>query len=477
MSSQDLAATLQTYNNCILTTLLELRRSIAIKLNSTHAELARLTLQCNNIQSDLNTVEENIEATNKLLLSLDTLDLEVLEVQGQTEFHHQCKGLRKPDFHFDLRTQFPIRNYSVIQVKESVWKTQVCEIGGYTFKGEVRTKAFKNGHAKVMLYGYRRDVMASAINGLKESLGALKGPRRLHSSRLEDTKTEIRKLEVVKANLLSELDNCRKDLQSVTLLASINDTSAPGIFLRDRSIAGLAAHHGLTLTMTKEDSVPDQSQATTWLFRAFESELSSALTYLKDMKENYVNANLNLRKSSSGLPGRLEDLDRNTKCPELAAVCREISALTARNTSSRVLDLSRVATREVRSLALNLQDALSLLKTEMEAIEPVTTIQSSIHILGDLCHRIELTEKELAACKASVAAVKDGRYIGVIASRKMAPTTTEAWMDVYRGVKAGVVNHAWTMFPPDQGGLSRTTALLQSSKGLSARKPITGVSS
>lgn len=471
MSSKDLKATLQAYDNCILTTLLELKRSITLKLNSTNVELVRLKSQLNDIQINLGTVQDNIEAINKTLLPLDTSDLEVLEVQGQTEFHHLCRGLRlTPNFHFNLYTRFPIRNYSAIQFKESVWKTQACEIGGYTFKGEVRTQAFKDGYAKVILYGYRRDVMASTIASLKGPLRDLNGSRHLYSSRLEDTKPEIWKLEIEKAKLLSELDGCRKDLQSIELLASINDTSGPEIFLRDRSISGLAVHHGLTLMVA--DLVPKPSNATTWLFKAFESELSSALTYLKDMKENYTKANFNLRTYFNKLPGQFEGIDRNTSCPNFASVCSKMRSLAAESNTSQVLDLRQVANSELQSLDSSLKSALSLLKAEMETIEPATNVQTAMHVLGDLRKRVELTKKELAACNASVVAVNEGQYIGVIASKRMASTTTEAWMDAYRGAKAGMVTCAWAMFPPCQDDVARTNALLQLKNDTSARKQI-----
>jgi hypothetical protein len=124
------------------------------------------------VESKIQALKDDIDAANSRTTYLDTTDLEEQkDFDGQATFLHIRKSIGiTPNFQYNLKTKFPIRKYETDLDRYSKWKSVTCEIGGYSFQGEVKTKPFQDGRAQVALYTWKKDIHAVEIEAVKKRI-------------------------------------------------------------------------------------------------------------------------------------------------------------------------------------------------------------------------------------------------------------------------------------------------------------------
>lgn len=235
-------AILQDYHQAIKDALLDLESSTESKLAKKILELEAPMVDILKKNCILLT---NIVAIHSRLLYLDRKDLEKQEVEGQFELQHIQRGVRPtPNFSFNLRVRFPIRQHGETTSNGSKWKTLVCKPGGYTFTGVLINPRFADAYAKVTLGGWRNEIFASEIEELKSSLLKTNAER----AELEKRKVQVEatlKKNLYQAKLNFRVDHFIKDLDYLNDLERIfaKRPSFPKDvlpFLDASSISGLA---------------------------------------------------------------------------------------------------------------------------------------------------------------------------------------------------------------------------------------------
>jgi len=368
------------------------------------------------------------------------------EIEGNCRSYTQ-KGLRPtPNFHFNLSTQFPIRNYETFESKGCVWKTKLCPEGGKTFVGEVKTRPFKDANVTVLLYGWRNEMSTLEINHLEDTLTALECLRVRLETCIKTSKEVMKKLAEERSGLQSKQDECIRDLAVIEKSDLVEDIAQEILeILEAKSISQLAVHYKLLTRVNKiEDQAPAMSDAAILLFSTSENEIKKAWTASTSMRNRYLDISQVTQKYSREFLGELKNLSVNgTTLVSLQTLKTTVEKRNGwRNHKVEALCKSAIADLEV--LELDLQSAMAELKSEAAKAEKIAEAERGTKkgkIEAALKDFIDLTKNEEHARGAAVEAVsRDMRHIGVIAALRTMPNTSDAWMSVYRGARVGIIH-------------------------------------
>lgn len=263
-------AILQDYHQAIKDALLDLKFS-------TESKLAKKILELESPMVDILKEDcillTNIDAIHSRLLYLDQKDLEKQEVEGQSEMHHIQRGAwPTPNFSFNLRVRFPIRQHGERTSNGSKWETLVCKPGSCTFTGVLINRRFADAYAKVTLGGWRKEIFASEIEELKSSLIKTNAER----AELEKRKVQVEatlKINLNQAKLNFRVDHFIKDLDYLNSLERISAKRPPKDvlpFLKAGSISGLAQYYGLVSSVNKNEAgISELSTGAKWLIETY----------------------------------------------------------------------------------------------------------------------------------------------------------------------------------------------------------------
>ena len=441
MSTENHAQTLSAYHTILQRTLLDLREITAAKLASMNLDLARGASHLQHLQGEARSLAAKIESSISRCLFLDTSDLERQEVEGQSSYHHVHKLIRpSPNYVFNLRTKFPIRKYIDSLGVASSWKTLLCQEGGTTFSGEVKTKALKDGRAEVALYGWRREIFASEISYLNESVANLIDSQTTLDTAIYQAKSEITKIHSEKDVIQRELDDREQDTKTLAQRNFEKASATEGIrYLEAESISGLAKCCGLVSEVMKgEDNTPAIGEALTWLIGSSQNELISALEHLEDAKSRYSNCLSNnrkiilshLRTLRSNCPTEHHDEDFDKAVSDI---------YTKEDDSFEIVqEAQAMAIHDLYQLDKSFIDEKEAIRVDCEEKRNESTAahETSQIIMMELVRCIDLTKRDQRAHTASRHALEsDKRHVGVVAALNSRASESDAWMSVYLGMR------------------------------------------
>src|SRR5436190_12015110 len=140
IQSKAAAASLQDHHAALQSTLLDLGHDITDRLETQSKQIRSKESAIKDVGSKMRAITDDIDAANSRATYLDTVDLEKQEgFDVQAAFLHVRKSIDvTPNFQFNLKTKFPIREYESYLNVHSKWKSVTCERGGYSFQGFVK---------------------------------------------------------------------------------------------------------------------------------------------------------------------------------------------------------------------------------------------------------------------------------------------------------------------------------------------------
>jgi hypothetical protein len=447
MSSYDPKARLKEYHITLKHVLGDVQDSLWLKLGVNELKRSSETTSLAKNEQELQVLQTSIKEIKERLEFLRTPNVLVeQEIEGNSHTHTQ-KGLRPtPNFHFNLSTQFPIRNHETFESEGCVWKTKLCPEGGKTFVGEVKTKPFKDANVTVLFYGWRNEMSALEINHLEDTLATLESLRVGFETDLKTSKDVMKKLAGERSRLESKRDECIKDLAVIEKSDPAKDIPQDILeILEVKSISQLALHYKLLTRVNKiEDQAPAMSDATIRLFSTSENEIKNAWTALISMRNRYLDFSQATQKSSREFLGELESLSLNGTT--LASLQTSKTAVANKKgcRNHKVEALCKSASADLEVLELDLQSVVTDLESEAMKAEKTAEAERDAKrrkIEVALKDFIDLTKNEEHARADAVEAVsRDMRHVGVIAALRTMSTTSDAWMSVYRGARAGIIH-------------------------------------
>ena len=441
MASENQAQTLSAYHTILQRTLLELREITATKLASIDLDLARKASWLQQLHGEARSLAAKIETSINRRFFLDTGDLVRQEVEGQSSYHHVHKLIRPtPNFVFNLRTRYPIRKYVDSLGDSSRWKTLLCQEGGTTFNGEVKTKVLQDGRAEVSLYGWRREMFASEISYLNDLVANLIDSQTIADTAIYQAKSEITTLQSERELIQRELDDREQDMKTLgqRIFEEANATERVP-YLEAESISGLARCYGLVSEVMKgEDNMPVIGEALAWLIRSTQNELISALEHLKDGESRYSSCLSNnrliildyLRTLKYNCPTEHHDRDFDKVVVEIAMTEDDGYEIVRKAQNTALDDLSQLDKsfiEEKEAIRVDCEE-----KTDASTAARETTQI----IMTELVRAIDLTKRDQRAHTASRHALEsDKRHVGVVAALNSRTSGSDAWMSVYRGMR------------------------------------------
>lgn len=446
MLQHDQAVRLHAYHLALQATLLEIHDSTSLRLGIIKSEIATEELSLRILRENSRSYAEKLEMCIKRAEYLNVTDFEEQETEGQRIHHHIHKTLRlTPNFHFDLRTKFPIRK-SVETLSEGCsWKYTICEEGGTSFAGEVKTKPLKDARAEVMLYGWRKEIFASEITSLEASVTELIGLQNAANLKIGLSESRIASAEMDVEAVRLRLNTCEQDLQKLNWQTSNATQNLNLVLCLDvGSISGLASLYGLSSQVdTVEGETPKVTEGAKWLIHSFEISFKVTISLFRSVKSRHEEWMSSLRTSSQvhihdiilkALSyGHHEGFEK--------AGSQVASYLGRGRKSAQTLKLHKIAMDDFRQLRDQYKEVRLATSIEFENLQTAITAARDIsgHAVSvELNERIRLTKNEMEAHKASFHAINGfSRHVGVVAAVSSHETISDAWMSIYRGKKAG----------------------------------------
>lgn len=392
-------------------------------------------------RQELAILQANIKESEERLKFLDT---DIL-VEQQTDFQtHIQKGVRPtPNLHFSTVAQYPIRKFETSQCDNCIWKALNCPFGASIFKGEVKTKAWKNASAGVKLYGWLREVSAKEISIIVDTLRSLKSLQMGFESDVKATEIALQNLHTERETVQSQTHDCTKDLQILEQFDSKMILAKEILkILKAGSVAGLAFHYGLvTRVSRRDDNSPPLDEGTVWLFSAFENEIQKNLAISSRTRKSYNSFFASSPEvSSRAIYEQLSNIFSNSEFSAGTANSELRHRKKTGDQSSSLDRLYETAADDFQALDRDLLKILTNLSSEARTKEEIakregkdatTTISLVFKRLFNLIKREESAREWSAA-----AMVEYRRHIGIVTALRSLPSTSEAWLSVFRGAKA-----------------------------------------
>ena len=427
---------LRDHHTTLRSILFNLRSGITGRLETQRKRIESRRSVIKDVESKIQALKDDIDAANSRTTYLDTTDLEEQkDFDGQATFLHIRKSIGiTPNFQYNLKTKFPIRKYETDLDRYSKWKSVTCELGGYSFQGEVKTKPFQDGRAQVALYTWKKDIHAVEIEAVKKCIVEAQEQVAACISQVDKLNSDCERLRVRQETTLKQLNESNLDIgimSSIQLEPSKDDPIQA--YVEADSISGIAEYYNLRSKFYKKND----GQPATWLSRSYGTYHASVVAYLDRAKAEYLA--LVTRITPSDLTAH-EDLLDMTKGPEITSAELSVrQTMQDSNLDIEVQALCNEALGDLQDLKAPLASIPTLLLGEVSSNNSQTMAEpgeSAVTVEQKLGQCINMLKRDLKAQDEATRLIEaDIRAVGVEAALRSMSATSDAWLSVYRGIK------------------------------------------
>ena len=436
LSPQHPSPQLLECQSSILKAWLVFQDSLQLEIDSVNTQIADLELQVKSIETELEALRQELATALDRLDFLDKKELEELQVTGDHERYH-IFGTRRwtPPFHFELSTNFPIRNVIADIPASSRWVDlpQYLDHAHSTqFRATLLNKKLVSARAKVQLEGWRKEIHAAEITEIKA----------LVEAKMEDEPTLLEKLEALRKSMVHmQLRRTVYKAEFDQSLQFSSHTSDPDLLqaqLEIQSIYGIACSYELTARVRTTYTLP--ASLSVKLHNPLPRRLFQLEWCMKEDLSRY------LRKTSRSLSEQVQRMSEDSEYFRGAAktafdgrTCFNVEKVKS-DAASDLKHTRSVATPAYTRL-LELENTFSsILQVQIESFEELASLshETDALIAAEATMQVMLqeTQADIDASKKTVAILDQEVWpIGAFAAFVAEDSALDAWVNVWEAAR------------------------------------------